>query len=111
MKQTDFEETLQLADDILEYYFKNPEEADAPSPSHESHFSFFDSDGCQCVDNVSAFLIPEFEIEETVKSTTFFVDGTYDGDAFLHQKIERIIDHEIENTSIVEQKEVSENDA
>ena len=110
MKQTDFSETLQLADDILEYYFKNPEEATAPSPPHESHFSFFDSDGHLCVDNVSAFLIPEFEIEETVKSTTFIVDGTYDGEAFLHHKIKRIIDHEIDSLSIDEQEEVSEDD-
>lgn len=51
------------------------------------------------VENISAFLLPEFEITEQIKSVTYVVDGTYDGEELLHKKLERILTHDInENT-------------
>lgn len=93
------EKTLRLADEIEEYYFKNPDESKLPSPPHESHYSSFDENGQMIVENISAFLLPEFEITEQIKSVTYVVDGTYDGEELLHKKLERIMTHDInENT-------------
>ncbi|MGN0542913.1 MAG: hypothetical protein ACI4JG_05610 [Acutalibacteraceae bacterium] len=93
------ENTLKLADEIEEYYFKNPNESKLPSPPHESHYGSFDENGQMIVENISAFLLPEFEITEQIKSVTYVVDGTYDGFELLHEKLERILTHDInENT-------------
>lgn len=94
-----FENTLKLAEEIEEYYFKNPDEFKLPSPPHESHYSSFDENGQMIVENISAFWLPEFEITEQIKSVTYVVDGTYDGEELPHEKLERIIVHDInENT-------------
>ncbi|MBR2731078.1 MAG: hypothetical protein IKD72_03725 [Clostridia bacterium] len=95
MKQTDLEESIFSDDEVPELYFKHSEEADAPSPPHKSQNVFFDEDDHLCVKAISAFWLPQFEIEETVKSTTYIVDGSYDGETFLHDKIKRLIDHDI----------------
>lgn len=84
MNKINFDDTITKADEILEYYYKNPDEENAPSPPHESHYSFFDDKNNLNVKNIAAFIIPEFEIEETVKSITYVVDGSYDGEEFLH---------------------------
>ena len=89
------ENTLKLADEIEEYYFKNPNESKLPSPPHESHYSSFDENGQMIVENISAFWLPEFEITEQIKSVTYVVDGTYDGEELLHEKLERILVHDI----------------
>lgn len=92
------EKALKLAEEIEEYYFKNPDEATLPSPHHESHFTHADDNGL-IVENHSAFWLPEFEITEKIKNVTYVVDGTYDGDELLHEKLERILTHDInENT-------------
>ena len=90
-----FEKTLKLAEEIEEYYFKNPDESKLPSPPHKSHYSSFDENGHMIVENISAFLLPEFEITEQIKSVTYVVDGTYDGEELLHEKLERILVHDI----------------
>ncbi|MGN0547866.1 MAG: hypothetical protein ACI4I3_11090 [Acutalibacteraceae bacterium] len=94
-----FEKALKLADEIEEYYFKNPDESKLPSPPHKSHYSSFDENGQMIVENISAFWLPEFEITEQIKSVTYIVDGTYDGDEPIHKKFERILAHDFnENT-------------
>ncbi len=95
MKKIDLDETIALADEILEYYYKNPEEENSPSPPHESHYTKIDENGNMIADNITAFLIPEFAIEKTVKSVKYVVDGSYDGEEFLHNKVKRIIDRDI----------------
>ena len=50
-----FEKALELADEIEEYYFKNPDESKLPSPPHESHYGSFDENGQMIVENISAF--------------------------------------------------------
>lgn len=95
MKQTDLEAITDFSEDVPEFYFKNSEKADASSPPHKSLNVFFDADGRLCVKAIAAFWLPKFEIEETVKSTTYIVDGSYDGEALLHDKIKRLIDHDI----------------
>ena len=102
MKKTDFNEVIKKADEVLEYYYKNPDEENAPSPPHESHYCFLDNENNLNVDNISAFLIPEFEIEEQVKSVKYIVDGSYDGEDFLHNKLKRVIDNEINNIKTLE---------
>ena len=94
MKQTDLEAIADFSEDVPGFYFKNSEEADTPFPPRKSQNVFFDEDNHLCVKVPSAFWLPQFEIEETVKSTTYIVDGSYDGDAFLHDKIKRLIDHD-----------------
>ncbi len=91
---------IKKTDEVLEYYYKNPDEGTAPSPPHESHYSFFDDENNLNVNNISAFMIPEFEIGETVKSIRYVVDGTYDGEDFLHNKLKRVIDKSIEDINI-----------
>ena len=39
MNKTDFNEVIKKADEILEYYYKNPDEENIPSPPHESHYT------------------------------------------------------------------------
>ena len=90
-----FEKALELADEIEEYYFTNPNESKLPSPPHESHYGSFDENGQMTVENISAFWLPEFEITEQIKSVTYVVDGTYDGEELLHEKLERILVHDI----------------
>ena len=102
MKNNEFDDTIAFADEIIEYYYKNPDEENAPSPLHESHYTEINENGGLSVDNIAAFIIPEFEIEETVKSIKYVVDGTYDGEDFLHNKLKRVIDNEINNTTILE---------
>ena len=94
MKQTDLEEIVFSDDEVPEFYFKHSEEADTPFPPRKSQNVFFDADGRLCVKAIAAFWLPQFEIEETVKSTTYIVDGSYDGETFLHDKIKRLIDHD-----------------
>lgn len=95
MKKIGLDANIKLADEILEYYYKNPEEENAPSPPHESHYTKIDENGNMIADNIAAFLIPEFAVERTVKSVKYVVDGSYDGEEFLHNKVKRIIDHDI----------------
>ena len=95
MKQTDLEEIVFSDDEVPEFYFKHSEEADASSPPRKSQNVFFDADGRLCVKAIAAFWLPQFESEETVKSTTYIVDGSYDGETFLHDKIKRLINHDI----------------
>ena len=101
MNKTDFNEAIKKADEILEYYYKNPDEENALSPPHESHYTKINENGGLSVDNIAAFMIPEFEIEETVKSVKYVVDGTYDGKSFLHNKLKKIIDRVTDNLRIV----------
>ena len=101
MNKIYFDDTIKRADEVLEYYYKNPDEENAPSPPHESHYCFFDDENNLNVNNIAAFMIPEFEIEETVKSIKYVVDGTYDGEDFLHNKLKRVIDNEINNITIL----------
>ena len=109
MNKINFDDMIKKADEVLEYYYKNPDEENAPSPPHESHYCFFDDNDLN-VNNIAAFIIPEFEIEKTVKSVKYVVDGTYDGEEFLHNKLKRIIDNEINSVAITGQTEVTEND-
>ena len=102
MNKINFDDTIKKADEVLEYYYKNPDEENAPSPPHESHYTKINENGGLSVDNIAAFIIPEFEIEETVKSITYVVDGTYDGEEFLHNKLKRVIDNEINNITTLE---------
>ncbi len=95
MNDADFDELINLADEILEYYYKNPEEEKAPSPKHVSHYTRFDENGNIVVKNLSAFFIPELKLSQEIKGVTYVVDGTYEGTFFLHNKIKRIIDHVI----------------
>ncbi len=39
MKETDLSEAIEKADEILEYYYKNPDEGTAPSPPHENNLA------------------------------------------------------------------------
>ena len=110
MNKINFDDTIKKADEVLEYYYKNPDEENAPSPPHESHYTFFDEENNLNVNNIAAFIIPEFEIEETVKSIKYVVDGTYDGEEFLHNKLKRVIDNKMNNIAITGQTEVTEND-
>lgn len=95
MTKKKLNDTLQLADEILEYYYKNPSEESLPSPSHKSHYLKFTEDGSLSVSNVSAFDIPEFEVSEKIKGVTYIVDGTYEGEELLSQKLKRILIHNI----------------
>ncbi|MBR3437955.1 MAG: hypothetical protein IKH13_00415 [Clostridia bacterium] len=97
MKKNEFDDTIKLADEIIEYYYKNPDEEKAPSPPHENNLAFIDENGNMTVNNVAAFWLPEFEIEDEEKSVKYVVDGTYDGKSFLHNKLKRIIDNVIDN--------------
>ncbi|MCQ2477546.1 MAG: hypothetical protein MJ125_06940 [Clostridia bacterium] len=95
MKKNDYDETIKIADEILEYYFKNPDEANATSPHHESHYTRFDGEGRLVVSNSSAFWLPDIRITEQVKNVTYVVDGSYEGSELLHEKFERILIHDI----------------
>ena len=37
MKETDLSQAIEKADEILEYYYKNPNEENAPSPPHKKN--------------------------------------------------------------------------
>ncbi|MBR4765350.1 MAG: hypothetical protein IK085_01155 [Clostridia bacterium] len=101
MNKINFDDTIKKADEILEYYYKNPDEENAPSPPHENNLASFDENGRLTVKNNAAFWLPEFEIEETVKSVKYVVDGTYDGESFLHNKLKKIIDRVTDNLRTV----------
>ena len=102
MKETDLSEAIEKADEILEYYYKNPDEENAPSPPHENNLASFDENGNLTVKNQAAFWLPEFEIEDEEKSVKYVVDGTYDGKSFLNNKLKRIIDNVVNNLKITD---------
>lgn len=110
MNKIGFDDKIKKADEALEYYYKKPDEEKAPSPPHEGHYTKINENGGLSVDNISAFIIPEFEIEETIKSVKYVVDGTYDGEDFLHHKLKRVIDNDVSNIAFTGQTEVTEND-
>ena len=87
---------------LLEYYYKNPDEENAPSPPHENNLASFDENGNLTVKNQAAFWLPEFEIEDEEKSVKYVVDGTYDGKSFLNNKLKRIIDNVVNNLKITD---------
>lgn len=95
MKKNDYDESIKIADEAVEYYFKNPDEANAPSPHHESHYTHFDEEERLVVSNLSSFWIPDITITEQLKNVTYIVDGSYDGKELLHEKFERILTHDI----------------
>ena len=102
MKETDLSEAIEKADEILEYYYKNPDEGTAPSPPHENNLASFDENGNLTVKNHAAFWLPEIEIEDEEKSIKYVVDGTYDGNSFLHNKLKRIIDNVVNNLKMAD---------
>ncbi len=102
MKKNEFDDTIKLADEIIEYYYKNPDEENAPSPPHKNNLAFIDENGNMTVNNVAAFWLPEFRIDDEEKSVKYVVDGTYEGETFLHNKLKRIIDNVIDNMNKID---------
>ena len=102
MKKNEFDDTIKLADEIIEYYYKNPDEKKAPSPPHENNLASIDENGNMTVNNVAAFWLPELRIDDEEKSVKYVVDGTYEGETFLHNKLKRIIDNVIDNLNKID---------
>ena len=80
-------------EEILCYYFSNPDPYAKCEPSHRElpQKCFFDDEGNIHVKSISAYWIPEFTMTQEIAGTVYKVSGSYEGTESLIKKIERML--------------------
>ena len=85
---------------IPELYFSRPDPYAKrdPLPDGQRRYNYrIDEQGRIVVRNLDAWWIPEMKIMEEVDGTIYTVTGSYEGTEMLHQKLSRIILHNLED--------------
>lgn len=92
--------TVPEDDDVICYYFSNPDPylKCEPLPDGKPRRNIsFDENGNIVVKNISTYWIPELTVIEEISGTIYTVTGSYEGEDSFVRKLERITSRKFTN--------------